>query len=199
MSGCSAARLARMLREHEAAGSNPATPTSKINGLQRLLTQKACGIMAYCVRMCQITLALNKKLMVFWFLKIGFGSSFFRITSILSCFFVGLNQTLNFILIHFKFNGLQEIQFGEPFYIYNRIWWKIYGFFVFNFCGIQLFICGEKVINDLNEIITLTLINLAPHNGVKFPSPIYERPVRRTTLAGGRVRDEGNILIISVL
>jgi len=38
-------------------------------------------------------------------------------------------------------------------------------------------------------IYLITLIKLAPHNGVKFPSPIY----------GRRVRDEGNILIIIIL
>ncbi len=56
MSGCSAARLARLLREQEAGGSNPLTPTNKNNKLQKTLTHKAGGQQENVSVLCQLFL-----------------------------------------------------------------------------------------------------------------------------------------------
>ncbi len=58
-SGCGAARLARVLWEHEAGGSNPLTPTSKIKKLEKTLTQKANGHLLGCVNLCQNSHLIN--------------------------------------------------------------------------------------------------------------------------------------------
>ena len=45
-----------MLWEHDAGGSNPSTPTNKINSLQELLVHKACNLKRFvsiCVNLCQ--------------------------------------------------------------------------------------------------------------------------------------------------